>query len=247
MKGNEEMNKKYVLDVHCHTISSGHAYSTVTECARAASENGIELIAITDHAPKMPGSSSHLHFLNLGVIPDEMFGVEILKGAELNILDVNGKIDLPENILKRLDVVIASLHVPCIDPMSFDANTECIINTMKNPYIKILGHPGDPRYPFDIKKVVTASGEYNTALELNNASLSNTANGRFAGPETFFEILRECKKQALPIILGSDSHFHTNIGNFKEVIKLVDEVNFPDELILNTSIEKFKNFIGCDK
>ena len=238
------MKKKFVLDVHCHTVSSGHAYSTVTECAKAASENGIELIAITDHAPEMPGSCSHLHFLNLGVIPDELFGVEVLKGVELNILDINGKIDLPKNILKKLDVVIASLHIPCIDPMSFDANTECIINTMKNPYIKILGHPGDPRYPFDIKKVVIASGENSTVLELNNASLSSPANGRFDGPETFLEILRECKRQGLPIILGSDSHFHTNIGNFSEVAKLVDEVNFPDELILNTSVEKFKKFIG---
>lgn len=56
------MSNNYILDAHCHTISSGHAYSTVTECAKAASEKGLKLIAITDHAPKMPGSCGFLHF-----------------------------------------------------------------------------------------------------------------------------------------------------------------------------------------
>ena len=240
------MKQRYFLDVHCHTISSGHAYSTVTECAKGASENGIKLIAITDHAPKMLGSCSKLHFVNLNVIPDELYGVEILKGAELNILDTTGKIDLPEDILKTLDVVIASLHIPCIKPMSLEENTECMVNAMKNKYIKILGHPGDPRYPFDIQKVVSVARDTNTLIEINNASLS-PLNGRYDGPEGILKILRECKKQNLPIILGSDSHFHTNIGNFCYAEKLTDEVDYPQELIMNTSIEKFKEFMNITK
>jgi len=236
------MNRKYILDVHCHTVSSGHAYSTVNECAKAASEYGLELIAVTDHAPKMPGSCSYLHFLNLNVIPKTLYGVEILKGAELNILNTEGKVDLPEKILKRLDVVIASLHIPCIKPMSFEENTECIINTMKNPYIKILGHPGDPRYPFDIEKVVSAAKETKTVIELNNTSLS-PENGRYDGPDTMLKILGECKRQGVFIIFGSDAHFHTNIGNFSEVEKLTEQIDFPDELILNTSVEKLKKIL----
>lgn len=101
-----------------------------------------------------------------------MFGVEILSGVEVNILDISGKVDLSDKTIKKLDVVIASLHTPCISPMSVEENTECVINTMKNPYIKILGHPGDPRYPLDIKKVVSASRDTETVLELNNTSLS---------------------------------------------------------------------------
>ncbi len=240
------MNRKYILDVHCHTISSGHAYSTVTEYAAAAAENGLELIAVTDHAPEMPGSCSYLHFLNLNVIPKKIYGVEILKGAELNILNKEGKVDLPEKVLKKLDVVIASLHIPCIKPMSFEENTECIINTMKNPFIKILGHPGDPRYPFDIKKVVSAAKDTKTVIELNNTSLS-PENGRYDGPDTMLEILRECKEKEVFIIFGSDAHFHTNIGNFKDVEKLTEQVGFPEKLILNTSVEKFKDFFSLQK
>jgi len=237
------MSRRYLLDAHCHTVASGHAYSTVTECAKAAAEKGLSLIAITDHAPKMPGSCGFLHFLNLGVIPKEMFGVEVLKGVELNILDITGKVDLSNNTIKKLDVVIASLHTPCISPMSQEENTQCVINTMKNSYIKILGHPGDPRYPLDIHKVISASRDTNTVIELNNTSLSPN-NGRYGGKDVMIQILKECEKQNLPVIFGSDAHFHTNIGNFSDVERLTDEIGFPQELILNTSVEKFKKALN---
>lgn len=234
---------KYVLDTHCHTISSGHAYSTVTEYAKEASEKGLELIAITDHAPKMPGSCSSLYFLNLHIIPQFLYGVEVLKGAELNILDESGTVDLSPRILDSLDIVTASLHIPCIKPMSVEKNTSCMINTMKNPHINILGHPGDPRYPFDIKSVISAAKDTNTIIEINNTSLS-PKNPRYDGPETILKIIKECKAQNVPIILGSDAHFHTNVGNFSSAAKLIEEAQIPEELILNTSVELFKKTIA---
>lgn len=234
---------KYVLDAHCHTISSGHAYSTVTEYAKEAAEKGLNLIAITDHAPKMPGSCSSLYFLNLHVIPRFLYNVEVLKGAELNITDKNGAVDLSSRILENLDIVIASLHIPCIKPMSAEENTSCMINTMKNPHINILGHPGDPRYPFDIKAVVSAARDTNTIIEVNNTSLS-PKNPRYNGPETILKIIKECKTQSVPVILGSDAHFHTNVGNFSFVNSLIEEAQMPQELILNTSVELFKKTIA---
>ena len=53
---------KYKIDTHTHTVSSGHAYSTVTENAKYAASIGLEIIGMTDHAPKMPGSCGYLHF-----------------------------------------------------------------------------------------------------------------------------------------------------------------------------------------
>ena len=49
---------KNVLDVHTHTLASGHAYNTIMEMAKAASEKGMELLGITEHAPAMPGTCS---------------------------------------------------------------------------------------------------------------------------------------------------------------------------------------------
>ncbi len=231
---------KYKFDAHIHSVASGHAYSTITENARFAHDSGLELIAITDHARKMPGGACNLHFFNLPVLPDYIEGIRVLRGVELNILDDDGKIDLPEYILERMEVVIASLHTVCITPRE---STEALINAIKNPRIQIIGHPGDPRYPIDIKAVVTAAKNENTLLEVNNASFGPT-NSRKGGEAAVLEIIKECKRQSHPIILGSDSHYHTNIGNFSYIEPLLKEAEMPPELIMNTDTEKFLNFLG---
>ena len=63
---------QYVLDTHTHTIASGHAYSTISEMAQAAADKGLELLAITEHAPMMPGSCQQIYFSNLVVVPRQM-------------------------------------------------------------------------------------------------------------------------------------------------------------------------------
>ena len=109
---------KNVLDVHTHTLASGHAYNTIMEMAKAASEKGMELLGITEHAPAMPGTCHEFYFLNLKVLKRSLYGITVLFGAEANIMDYNGKLDLREGILKKMDLVIASLHIPCKIHMS---------------------------------------------------------------------------------------------------------------------------------
>ena len=84
----------FVLDTHTHTIASAHAYSTVAEMAKAAGDRGLGLLAVTDHGPALADSSHKLHFMNYHVLPKEMRGVRMLYGAELNILDFEGNVDL---------------------------------------------------------------------------------------------------------------------------------------------------------
>ena len=98
---------KILLDTHTHTLASTHAYSTVLEMAKYASEAGMEAIAITDHAPAIPDGAHPWHFQNLKAIPREIYGVKILYGAEVNILDLEGNIDLADEVLEKLDVVNA--------------------------------------------------------------------------------------------------------------------------------------------
>lgn len=232
--------------MHTHTLASGHAYSTVTENAAYAHKIGLELLGVSDHAPKMPGSAGYLHFLNLKVLPQYIEGIRVLKGIELNILNENGKLDMKNNILKRLDYAIASLHIPCIDPMDKDRCTQTLINTIKNPFVNIIGHPGDPRYLFDIKSVVTCARDNNTLLEVNNSSFSK-GNSRTGGESIVIEILKECKRQAMPIILGSDSHYHSYIGGFDNITPLLEEADFPNDLVINTDVDKFLKFIDLKK
>ena len=112
------MKYQSVMDLHTHTVASGHAYCTLREMAKAASDKGLELLGITEHAPKMPGTCHKFYFQNIKVVPREMYGIQLLLGSEVNILDAAGTVDLAQKTLEKLDVVIASLHVPCIKPGS---------------------------------------------------------------------------------------------------------------------------------
>ena len=230
---------KFVLDAHTHTIASGHAYSTLLENVEYAAECGLELLGVTDHAPAMEGGTQPAYFINFHAIPREIKGIQVRMGAELNILDYDGRVDLDKIYLERMDYAIASLHPPCIPFGTLEENTNAILRVMENPYVKILGHPGDPRYPIDCKAIVDKSEETGTVIEINDASL--IPGGFRKGSEIYIaEILKLCKKKGLPVILASDAHFATHIGQFDNALKLIDEVGFPYELIINKSVDMFK-------
>ena len=84
------MKYNSVLDLHTHTVASGHAYCSLREMAKAASEKGLEVLGITEHAPMMPGTCHKYYFDNLKVVPREMYGIQLLLGSEVNILDAQG-------------------------------------------------------------------------------------------------------------------------------------------------------------
>ena len=130
------------MDIHTHAVASGHAYSTVDENLRWAAEQGLQLVALTDHAPAMKDTTCHAYFANLHVLPKELHGVRLLKGIELNILDFDGTIDMDEAVLQRLDLAIASLHMPCIKPGTKKENTQ-VIGDGKS----LCGHHRTPRRP----------------------------------------------------------------------------------------------------
>jgi len=230
----------YKLDIHCHTVSSGHAYSTLEENVRAAVENGLEILGITDHAPAMPGGAHLYHFYNMRILPPVIKGVRILKGAEANIIDYKGSIDLDEEVLENLELVIASLHPPCLEFGTEAEHTTALIKAMENPKVNIIGHPGDTRYNFDIKEVVSASKETGTLLEINNSSLKPTS-FRPGGDIMVRKIIEECIRYDVPLIMGSDAHYSADVGNFTEAEALLKKLDFPANRIMNSSVEMFKN------
>lgn len=232
---------KFVLDTHTHTIASGHAYSTIHDYLKVAKEKGIELIAFTDHGPAMPGGPNIFHIGNQRVIPREIDGIEILRGVEANIIDYNGNIDIEERYLKRLDLVIASLHDVCIEPGNIEENTNALIKAMKNKYVDIIAHPGNPRFPIDIEKFVKAAKENNILIEINNSSFTNP--GRSGSKENCIEIAMRAKEFGVKVVAGSDAHISFDLGNFDKVIEVFEIVEMPEELIMNTSKEKIKKHL----
>ncbi len=234
--------RKFVLDTHTHTVASGHAYGTVTEMAKAASEAGLELLAVTDHAPKLPGGPHEMYFRNFKVIDKEMFGVKILMGAELNIIDYQGTVDLEEGLLKKMDICIASLHTVCLSPGTRSENTETILKAMENPYVRIIGHPDDGRFAIDYEAMVRGAKEQGVLIEINNSSLVSGA-CRLNSASNLREILRICEKCGQEVIVNTDSHFPSSVGQFREARALLEETGFPEELIVNTETERFLKYL----
>lgn len=231
-----------VLDIHTHTLVSGHAYNTIMEMVQAASEKGLELLGITDHAPEMPGGPHLFYFNNLKVMPREINGMPVLFGTEVNIMDYDGKLDLPVSTLKQMDVVIASLHTPCIKSGSVQENTRALIAALKNPYVNIIGHPDDGRYPVDMEQVVATAKEEHKLLELNNHSLDPSGT-RVGAEENDILMLKYCMEYQQPVIMGSDAHCIWDIRNHDLAVSLIEKVGFPEELVVNRSTEEFLSYI----
>ncbi len=237
---------KDVIDMHTHTVASGHAFNTIREMTQAAANKGLELLGITEHAPLMPGSCHEFYFSNLKILDRSAYDVPVLFGVELNILDKEGHIDLAERHLQELDYAIASLHPPCIPFMSEAETTSAVISAMRNPYVQIIGHPDDSRFPLNYDEIVSAAAEYHVFLEVNNASLAPTG-FRVGARENYFRMLEYCKKYKCPVILSSDAHADTLVGEHGYAAAVLDECNFPEELVVNTSAEAFLTFLNKGK
>ncbi|MCM8710160.1 phosphatase [Clostridium sp. SYSU_GA19001] len=233
---------KYVVDTHTHTISSGHAYNTLLENIKEASQNGIELIATTDHGPDMPGGPHKYYFANIKVLPREINGVTVLRGCEANIIDFQGNLDIPDKIQKNLDIIIASLHDVCIRPGSKEGNTKALIGAMENPYVDIIGHCGNPVFPIDEEKVVRAAKEKNVLIEINNSSLMK-GGAREGSIKTCTRVAKLCKEYGVKIVIGSDAHSCFQVGRFDDAHKMLAEVGMPEELIINTQKDRILKYL----
>jgi len=230
------------LDMHTHTLASGHAFSTLQEMAQAASDKGLKLLGITEHTPGIPGTCDLIYFRNLHVVPRQMYGIELMLGAEINILDKDGNIDADETLMKLLDLRIAGIHSLCFEPGTREENTQGMIRVIRHPYIQIISHPGDGTAQLDFEPIVLASKEWGTLLEINNSSLKPTRN-KVDARDNNLEILRLCKQYEVPVILGSDAHISFDIANYGYLYPLLQETEFPEALIVNRSVEVFRNHL----
>ncbi len=232
----------YIADMHTHSLASGHAYNTINEMIRAASDKKLELLGITDHAPAMPGSTNPYYFQNLNILDRFKYGIQVLYGAELNIIDLQGKIDLDERSLRDLDYCIVSLHSTCLIPGSKKENTYALMKAMEHPKVRIIGHPDDGHFPLDYDILVREAKHQQILIELNNAS-TNPRGFRVNAYENDIEILKLCMKYEVPVILSSDAHREEDIGEFSRAEKILQEVQFPEELIVNGSLPVLQKWL----
>ncbi len=232
-----------LLDVHTHTIASGHAYSSLQEMALEASEKGLQILGITEHGPSIEGTCPLLYFKNMHCVPREMYGIRLLLGCEINILDTEGQLDVDDDYMDRMDIRIAGIHEVCWKGGTKAQNTAGMETVIRHPKIHIISHPGDGTAELDFEPLVKASAEAHTLLEINNHSLSPKRN-KYDSRKNSLEILRLCKKHNVPLILGSDAHISFQIADYSRILPLVEETAFPDELIMNYHPNYFLDYLG---
>ncbi|PNV61988.1 phosphatase [Clostridium sp. chh4-2] len=230
---------KPLFDLHTHTTASGHAFGTLKENIEEAAKKGLAAMGTSDHSKNMPGTCDPIYFGNYKVVRDEIFGVRIYTGMEANIIGYDGRIDMSDGTLKKMDYVIASLHIPCIKPGTPKENTDALIGAMKNPYVKIIGHPDDDRYPLEYERLVAAAKEQEIALEVNNSSLRPNASRQNADHNLKI-MLEYARKLEVRVIMGSDAHIWYDVGNLEFSRKLLEDLDYPEHLILNYKLEGLK-------
>ena len=238
------MKHELKLDVHTHTVMSGHAYSTLQEMVAAAQQKNLDILGITEHAPGIPGTCNPIYFRNLHVVPRQFGNLRLLLGAELNILDTKGTLDLDEYYYKMLDIRIAGIHLLCWEGGTVEANTQGMINAIRNPWTQIISHPGDGTAELLFEPIVLAAKESKTLLEINNSSLNPNRNKETALRNNL-EILRLCKRYEVPVVLSSDAHISYAIADYSFIWPLLQETEFPDQLIMNYFPARFLSYIGA--
>lgn len=232
---------KIVADLHTHTIASVHAYATALEMIHEASRIGLYGFAITDHGETMHNFPHPYYFMNLHAIPKVYDGVRVLKGIEANITDSNGTLDADKSILSNLDICVASLHIPTYHgEVSVDACTQAYMAVAKNPYVNIIAHSGSPYFKYDYEKVVKEFAACGKVVEINNSSIKHK-------PDFYpncVEIANLCKKHGCRVSVDTDAHFVTQLGRADEALGMLESIDFPEELIINSSVKNFEAYLN---
>lgn len=189
-------------DLHVHSNWSDGSLD-IEELIKLARQRGYQYIAICDHSQ----SAKYARGLTPEQLLDQineidrlnqnLAGFVVLKGVEVDIL-ADGSLDLPDKLLQKLDLVVASVH------SGFRKNvTERIIKAMTNPVVQVIGHPsgrlisGREGYEVNLEEVLKAARELGKALELN-AYYDRLDLNEF--------YLRKAKEMGIPIAIGTDTH-----------------------------------------
>jgi len=218
--------------VHCHSTWSDGKH-TIEEMARAAEARGASFITITDHS----GAAHYAKGLDLERLKrqwdeieevQERVSIKVLRGTEADIL-ADGALDWPDEILERLDVVIASIHNRFHQDEA--KMTERVLRAMRHPIFKIWGHPtgrlltSRPPIPLRMEEVLDALAESRGAIEINGNSHRLDLEPRW---------VRAAHERGIPAVLSVDAHSIRELDNVRYAVGLARRAGLHREDVLNT-------------
>ena len=263
----EEMHQ-IECDAHTHTLYSRHAYSTIEENVRAARDNGIKLLASTDHFSEMlfgdyENVKNYQFFFGTNNWPRLWHDVTLLRGCEADIVDMEGNLfghdivvsksitgdaydrerTLLEMVCEKLDFVIASVHSKRhTEGKSISENTRMYIKAMENPKVFFLGHIGRAGVPFDMEEVLRAAKDLKKPIEINEHSFFWEGHHQ----SVCRDVAIRCAELGIPICVNTDAHISIEIVENARTQKMLEEIEFPQELIMSRTRESFlKGLSDC--
>lgn len=250
-------NPHPVCDLHAHTEHSSDGSGTITQAVEAAARKGVAALAITNHCPELPGHVWHDSLETLKRMKDEAataaeaFGLRVLVGAEIEIIDFAGNLAAPDLFIEQCDLVIAAVHrFPTIHydgqkPVVDDYTTQqvvplsvkMIVGAIRNPGVDVIAHIGyalgatkqarkfldrPEDYPaLYMQQIAVEAAKAGTAIEINNHC-------RLPHPN----LLRICLDAGCTFATGSDAHKPEDVGHLDWALQVVADLAIrPDRLL----------------
>lgn len=254
-----EMQLAFKCDTHTHTLYSRHAYSTIEENVRQAAERGLELLGSTDHFSDMLFTERDVrncqYFNNYRVWPRTWHGVRLLHGAEADIVNLHGDIygadtiftssvdgmpvkpaTMQDYVFRRCDYVVASVHARWFaQGATIGQATDMYCAALEHPKVFILGHSGRSGVPYDIDAVLETARAHHKLIEVNEYSFTHVRKSH----EACLRIIERCAETGTPIAVNTDAHISAEVGDFRYVPRLLEEMHFPPELVATRSADAF--------
>ncbi|ATW25895.1 PHP domain-containing protein [Candidatus Formimonas warabiya] len=243
---------KITGDFHTHSKYSDGRH-TIVEMVDAARAKGLGTIALTDHGPSNIGTGVRAAQTYL-VIKDEISklqenrpDIRILTGAEADVVSCAGDIDVPQDVVKQLDLLLVGLHpyvkpkgwkdgftfvlgnqiaklVPPLQNRMKSINTKALVEAMHKHDVLAITHPG-LGMPLDLDEVARACLSTNTAFEINTGHNFQKV-----------EDIKRVSEKGVSFIVNSDAHFTKSVGNLETGLALLAHANVPPEQIINVEM-----------
>ena len=232
------------IDLHIHTLRSNEAFSSLYEIVYEAQNRDMLMIGITDHGPGVPEGAVESYFRQGKRLPKDLLGVRLLFGAEMNIMNEEGALDLPDEIIDLLDVPAAGLHRPSVNTV--EANTRAMINTIRSGRVKVITHPCSSAAVVDIGEVALEAIRHGVLLEINASHF------RYPGyiDEEYMKrlkiMVRYCQEFHHPLIVGSDAHFYLEVGDDRELQRYYRELGLRVDDVINNDLQGVQKFFGVE-
>ncbi|MFH1192083.1 MAG: PHP domain-containing protein [bacterium] len=235
------------IDLHLHTIVSGHAY-TILEYINRAKELRMDIIGFSDHGPSSDDAIiNETYFSTMRRLPRVVDGITILRGVEANIINEAGNIDISEKVVSRLDYVMANFHdgTPYND-LGIKRNTQAMISAIKSGKINILSHSYFNYVgKIDIKKISEEACRNNVLLEIT----MNTLQDYKITDEIISNIkimLKTVKEYDKKIILSSDGHNIWEMADDAPLEKVKGIIGLTDDMIINNYPDEAMKVLGIE-